>query len=293
MPKTTMGAMPTRGLKIVEDQLTYQALMPGLVEAYETTVPTDAPSSASVSFRDIASVQMFLEGLSPQTVRWDVVIRENRRYIRIDFEEVNDLMDGLGLPQMPDYIDRLNWGADPTDALRLAAVRAALQYSGAPGWCAEVFSESIFGQPSISYDLEAVDDPRMPFGFRNVKRTYFYIPGPMDLSAAEAEDGCHYCLIYRGRNAVRPMLDFQVDRKRKVVAVRHRDIASLLRQPDVTGVPVISEVSDGRVYYTARSIHNTRDVLHALSLNHIPMHNAACTVIGDHSYFKSGEKGMK
>ena len=292
MPKTKMGP-PPRGLKIVEDQLTYQALMPDLVEAYETTVPTDALDGASVSFRDITSVQLFLEGLSPQTIEWDVVIRENRRYIRIEFVEVNNLMDRLGLPRMKGYIDRLTWGVDPSDALRLAAVRAALQYSGAPTWCAEVFSESIFGQPSISYDLEAMDDPAMPFGFRNVKRTYFYIPGPMDLSAAEAEDGCHYCLIYRGRHAVRPTLDFQVDRKSQVVAVRHRDIASLLRLPDVTGVPVISEISDGRAYYTAQSIHDTRDVLHALSLNNIPMHNAACTVIGDHSYYKSREKGTK
>lgn len=292
MPKTKMGS-PTRGLKIVEDQLTYQALMPGLVEAYETTVPTDAPLSASVSFRDITSVQLFLEGLSPQTIEWDVVIRENRRYIRIEFEEVNNLMDRLGLPRMKGYIDRLTWGADPSDALRLAAVRAALQYSGAPGWCSEVFSESIFGQPSVGYDLEAMDDPTMPFGFRNVKKTYFYIPGPMDLSAAESEEGCHYCLIYRGRHAVRPTLDYQVDRKSQVVGVRHRDIASLLRLPDVTGVPVISEVSNGRVYYTAQSIHNTRDVLHALSQNHIPMHNAACTVIGNHSYYKSREEGTK
>ena len=293
MSKIKSGPTPTRGLKIVEDQLTYQALMPGLVEAYETIVPTDAPSSASVSLRDITSVQLFLEGLSPQTIGWDLVIRESRRYIRIDFEEVNGLMGRLRLPVMPDYVDRLNWGADPSDALRLAAVRAALQYSGAPGWCAEVFSESIFGQPSVSYDLVAVDDPGMPFGFRNVKKTYFYIPGPVDLSAAESEDGCHYCLIYRGRNAVRPALEFQVDRKSRVVAVKHRDIASLLRQPDVTGVPVISEVSDGHVYYTAQSIHDTRDVLHALSQNHILIHNAACTVMGEHSYYKSREKGTK
>ena len=277
--------MTTMELSQNED---YNALIPGLEDIYSQVVDTEEthnPFREARKKQVVEDVQLLLAGLEPLQVEWSVSIREDRQVVKVKMTDLNALLGRLDLPAMPDYIERLGWGLNVTTARCLAALRAALKHSGAPNWCAEVFSENIFGQPWVACEIRPVPDDSQPYGFRNEEEPHFYIPGPTDL-LAQVEDGCPYCTVYRARVETRPHLPYIASVDRTVVAVAHSAIEKLLRRPGATGATVVAEARDGRVYYTAESIHETRDVLHALRHTDAPpLPNAACLRRGTYTYY--------
>ena len=266
-----------------------QALMPGLETTYSLTVkPERLPLLRRRQAHEGSDRnQLLFSGLEPVSILWEMGVRENRRFVRVSLRDLNALMERLDLPEMPVHLGYAAWQEDVTATRCLGALRSSLRYSGAPAWCSEMFAEDIFGQPWVGYEIIRQDDPTQPYGFRNEEELSFYIPGPRDLTAPD-EDGCTYCLIYRANNSTLPKLDYHVNGERTVIAVAHKDIAALLRSPDAVGAPKLSEVSEGVALYTAESIHETRDVLHALSLSGAPtMPNVVCTLNGNHTYYRN------
>lgn len=263
-----------------------QQLMPGMEDIYNSErPPVPRPESPRERRRELVDHQLFFAGMQPIRITWYAGVRENRRMVRVPMAELNRVLAEAGQPEMPVIIGRTTWQTDASAARAIAVLRASLGVSGAPEWCSETFSEDIFGQPYVGFEITRVPDPDTPFGFRNEEDLNFYIPGPRDL-AASVEDGCPYCTIYRATAATAPRLEYEM-RGQGLVAVRHADIADLLQQPDATGVPVVGDIIEGATLYTAESIHETRDVLDALNRSGAPLRGrVVCKAHGSHSYYR-------